>query len=127
MGIFGGPEVEIQTVFNVHPSRWLLFSGLNFGIQIILSKSFQGIDYRFKSYRAVPDDALIFKLSEKGETAAIQSLFDERKASPWDTNSSGLTPLFVSFFNPVSFQLCCLSFSKTWERKLNPGRNFVHD
>jgi hypothetical protein len=107
-----GAEVEIRTVFNVHPSRWLLFCGLNFGIQITLSKSLQGFDYRFKSYRAVPNDALIFKLSEKGETTAIQSLFDERKASPWDTNSRGLTPLFVSFLLPcsVSFEPGCPVF-----------------
>jgi len=101
----GGVEagVEVQTVLSIHPSRWLLYCGLNFCIRITLSRSLQGTDCNFKSYRAVLDDALIFKLSENGETASIQSLFDEGKASPWDTKSRGLTPLFVS--SPKSFYI----------------------
>jgi hypothetical protein len=87
----------IQTVVTVHPSQWLMTCGMNFGIQAEFSESIWGFEYRLKSYRAVPDNALIFELCEKGDTTAIQRLFDERRASPWDTNSRGLTPLFVSF------------------------------
>lgn len=88
----------VQTTFSFHPSQWLLTFGVNFGIQVVLSKSFRGLDCRLTTYRAVPDNAIIFQLCERGESEAIQGLFDAGQASPWDTNSKGFSPLFVSFF-----------------------------
>lgn len=97
----------IHTTLTFHPSQWLLTIGVSFGIQVLLSRSFRGLDYRLKTYRAVSDNALIFELCERGEIGAMQLLFDKRQASPWDTNSKGLSPLFVSslvvYFLTASF------------------------
>ncbi|KAH7360439.1 hypothetical protein BKA65DRAFT_547156 [Rhexocercosporidium sp. MPI-PUGE-AT-0058] len=89
-------EDQFQTRLTFYPSRWLLRFGVSFGIQVVLSKSLEGLDCRIKSYRAVPDDALIFQVSERGDNEAIQRLFDIKQASPWDRNSEGFTPLFFA-------------------------------
>ncbi|KAH9223809.1 hypothetical protein DL95DRAFT_517174 [Leptodontidium sp. 2 PMI_412] len=51
---------SMKTTLTFHPSQWLLSSGVNFGIQVLLSKSIQGLDCRLKSYRAVADNSLVF-------------------------------------------------------------------
>jgi len=89
------PE-HFQTTITFHPSQWLLRFGVSFGIQVLLAKSIEGLNCGMTSYRAVPDDALIFELCKQGDNKAIQSLFDSGKASPWDRNRYGETPLFVS-------------------------------
>ncbi|PVH85033.1 hypothetical protein DL98DRAFT_63478 [Cadophora sp. DSE1049] len=89
-------QEQFQTTITFHPSQWLLRVGVSYGIQVLLSKSMQGFDYRLKSYRAVPDDALVFQKSEMGDNEALQKLFSNHQASAWDTNSRGLTPLFFA-------------------------------
>jgi hypothetical protein len=81
--------VKIETSFTVYPSRWLQICVINHGIRIALSKSFQGVDCRLRTYRAVPDDAPIFELCRLGKFDDIRHLFDKKLASPWDTNSWG--------------------------------------
>jgi len=61
-----------------------------------VSRSSCGLDCSLTSYRAVPDDAPVFDYCRNGNVKAIQALFDGGLASPWDTNSKGFTPLFVS-------------------------------
>ena len=87
---------KIETSFTVHPSQWLQVCGINYGIRIALSKTFQGVDCRLRTYRAVPDNAPIFELCRLGKSDEIRYLFDKKIASPWDTNSWGQTPLHVS-------------------------------
>lgn len=89
------PE-HFQTTTTFHPSQWLLRFGISFGVQVLLAKSIEGSEYRMKSYRAVPDDALIFRFCREGNDMAIQKLFEHGQASPWDRDSWGMTPLFVS-------------------------------
>jgi hypothetical protein len=86
---------RIETTLRLHPSRWLQICGITYGVQIAFSKSFQGLDCRLKTYRAVPNDSPIFELCGKGDVDGVRRLFDERRASPWDTDSEGHTPLHV--------------------------------
>jgi len=90
---------RIETTLRLHPSRWLQICGITHGIQIAFSKSFQGLDCRLRTYRAVPDNSPIFEFCRKNDVDGIRRLFDERRASPWDTDSGGWTPLHVSFFH----------------------------
>ncbi|KUJ23443.1 uncharacterized protein LY89DRAFT_713899 [Mollisia scopiformis] len=85
-----------QTTVVVHPSWWLSTMGIIWGIQIVLSKSFRGLDCSLRTYFAVPDDSLVFQVCQSGDVAALQELFKSRKASPWDTDSRGYTPLFFA-------------------------------
>jgi hypothetical protein len=88
---------NIDSNLTVHPSIWLQTVGIGYGFQLAFSRSFKGLDFRIRSYHAVADDAPIFHVSKIGDVDAIRQLFQQRCASPWDTNSKGLTPLFVSF------------------------------
>ncbi|KAL2070291.1 hypothetical protein VTL71DRAFT_13317 [Oculimacula yallundae] len=90
-----GHRISFQMISTFHPSQWLLLFGVNFGVQILLSQSIRGLDCRLTTHRTVPDDAMIFKLCEKGDMKEVRRLFDAGKASPFDTNSKGLTPLFL--------------------------------
>ncbi|KAF8858739.1 hypothetical protein BDZ45DRAFT_725848, partial [Acephala macrosclerotiorum] len=87
---------QLQTIITIHPSRWLSTIGLMLGIQIIMSQSLRGLDCRARTYRAVPDDSRVFSLCRSGDIDMIQQLFDRGQASPWDTDSRGLTPLFFA-------------------------------
>ena len=90
------PE-HFQTTITFHPSQWFLRFGVSFGIEVLLAKSIEGLNCGIKSYRAVPDHALIFELCRQGNNKAIRRLFDSGQASPWDRDSCGETPIFVSF------------------------------
>jgi len=89
-------QYRIRTSLILHPSQLLQTCSLNFGLRICFS-DFDGFDCQIHSYQAVPDDADIFKFCKNGNIKGIQGLFRNHLASPRDTNSRGLTPLFVSF------------------------------
>jgi hypothetical protein len=80
----------------LHPARWLQQCGLHRGFIMRLSLNSLGLDCSLKSYRAVPDNAPVFDYCRDGNIKAVQALFDSGLASPWDANSRGFTPLFVS-------------------------------
>jgi hypothetical protein len=80
----------------LYPAQWLQKFGLSYGVFMRLSLSSCGLDCSLKSYRAVPDNAPIFDYCMDGDIKAIQKSFDSGLASPWDRNSLGFTPLFVS-------------------------------
>jgi len=96
-------EIHISLIF--HPSTWVQAIGIHYGMKMMISSSFRGLECGMSTYRAVPDDAVIFDFCKEGNTSAVQNLFDKRLASPWDTNSRGLTPLFVSS-NSISVHIC---------------------
>jgi hypothetical protein len=91
---------KIHTIFILHPSQWLQNCGWRRGLSMQVSRSFWALECNITSYRAVPDDAPIFGHCRNGNTKAIQALFDGSLASPWDTDSRGFTPLFVSKRDP---------------------------
>jgi len=102
-------QYNSETSFTVHPSRWVQLCGINYGIQVTFSKSLTGLQWRLRTHRAVPDDAEIFEACRRGDVDAVRLLFDERQASPLDTNSRGFMPLFVSPSLSITIweSLCC--------------------
>lgn len=89
---------RIRTALVFHPSRWMQYCGMRSGWAISFSKAMSSWDlgFRIKLHRAVPDDAAIFEYCKQGNIAGVQVLFDQGLASPWDRDSRGFTPLFVS-------------------------------
>ncbi|TGO30079.1 hypothetical protein BPAE_0008g00710 [Botrytis paeoniae] len=84
---------KMRTNLIIHPSRFSQLCGVNFGFRIALSNSYGAFKHELKAYRAVPDDAAIFRLCREGQIDVIQHLFDEGLASPLDTDSFGRTLL----------------------------------
>lgn len=93
--LFADCSYKLRSTITMHPSRFLQLCGVKFGIKFALSQSYGSLTHTLKGYRAVPDDAAIFKLCKEGRTDAISHLFDEGHASPFDTDSFGRTPLMV--------------------------------
>ena len=58
--------------------------------------SIQGLKNTLKTFRPVPDDALIFEFCRQGNASAVMSLLSGGHASIRDTDSHGFTPLHVS-------------------------------
>lgn len=90
---------EYETHFILHPAQWLLQWGVNFGLDMAITKSVQGWKNSMRTFRAVPDNSLIFEFCKSGNTMGVRSLLSRGEASPWDTNSLGWTPLHVSLPN----------------------------
>lgn len=89
---------EHQLRFHLRPALWILRLGFTQGFRFTQSKSIQGWKYHLDTYRAVPDDAEIFGYCRSGDVDQVRKLLSEGRASVWDTNSQGDTPLHVSFF-----------------------------
>jgi hypothetical protein len=97
---------KLHTTFILHPSQWLQNCGWRRGLSMQISRSSWALECSLTSYRAVLEDAPIFDHCRNGNTKAIQTLFDGGLASPWDTDSRGFTPLFVS--KGILFEILCL-------------------
>lgn len=88
--------LETETAFIYHPAAWLLRRCFAFGVRALVVKAAQGWKYQLSTFRAVPDNSLIFEFCEDGNLEGVRSLLARREASPWDVNSLGGTPLHVS-------------------------------
>lgn len=92
-------QSESHTSITVRPAGWLSVLGFERGLTLDLtSSSITGWKHTLSSFRAVPDDALIFKLCEEGQISAVRLLLSTGKASVKDTMSTGIQPLHVSIY-----------------------------
>lgn len=89
-------QYESRTSFIFHPAQWLIKCGLRFGLDFALTRSIRGWKNNLNSFRAVPDDALIFELCREGIIDGVRSVLARGEASPRDRDSCGWTPLHVS-------------------------------
>lgn len=92
---FENDTYKMRTNLIIHPFRFSQLCGVNFCFRIALSNSYGAFKHELKAYRAVPDDATIFRLCRERQIDVIRHLFDEGLASPLDTDSFGRTPLMV--------------------------------
>jgi len=83
------------TSIRIHPARWLIRLGINFGIQFAAQGVPQCWKHTLTSFRAVPDDAAIFSACRSGDLDGVTKLLADGKASIWDTDTHGNTPLHV--------------------------------
>ena len=88
-------QYEFETSFTLHPAQWLLRCGVNLGVRVAVARSIQGWKQKLETYRAVPDDSLIFAYCRDGNLDGARSLFSNGGASVHDTRSDGWTPLHV--------------------------------
>jgi len=90
-------QYEPITSYTIYPATWLIRLGFHCGLRLgFLSSSSQGWKNTVKIFCPVPDDALIFEFSKKGNLPAVRSLLSGGHASVRDTDSQGCTPLHVS-------------------------------
>ena len=80
----------------MRPAAWLVKLGLNSGLRVYLfNSSVRGWKSSLRTFCAVPNDSMIFKLSGDGNLSAVRDLFSRGLASVRDTNSMGEIPLHV--------------------------------
>jgi hypothetical protein len=95
-----GKLEKAQTVTSVvlYPTRALQLLGLKNGFEAIMASAGRSWLYNCKVTvtRAIPEDAMIFKLCLAGETRAVQMLLEEGQGTVVDTSPKGWKPLHVS-------------------------------
>lgn len=58
-------------------------------------KTLSGWSFSPRSYNIIPNNSIVFEYIEDDDTARLQNLFAEKKASPFDCNEGGGTLLHV--------------------------------
>ena len=100
----GADDFIRSTSIRIHPARWLMQLGLGFGIELAFQDGAQGCKHTLNSFRAVPDDAAIFSACSKGDINGVRHLLETGKASVWDVDANGWTPLHVRTF--ITYPIC---------------------
>ena len=98
---FSNGEKETETTFYLRPSKWLLNLGLNFEACAKVSWSLSGLNLLQQTYRVVPRDSQIFNYCREGDLQNVKLLFSHGKASVWDIDEYGQTPLHVGLNSPT--------------------------
>lgn len=84
-------EGEIDEMFvTIRLPPWLLPRRYQFRAR----RAYSGWEYSLRSSSIVPS---LFEFSKDGNIEGLKELFNTRKASPFDTDVCGFTPLHVSF------------------------------
>lgn len=87
----------VQSTFIFHLSSLTILRGLQNRVELQLEgKATQGWKYKLRYFNAVSKNAAIFKVCEEGDIRAVEQLFGSGKASPWDVDEEGWTPLHVA-------------------------------
>lgn len=88
---------QYKTRIIFRPAAWLVRFGLAYEFQLGLFGSLRSWKTTFQVFQPVPDESLIFEFCRSGNIQGVQTLLSRKKASVWDTNSNGWTPLHVCF------------------------------
>jgi hypothetical protein len=83
---------EIETSFSIIPATWLL----KYGVTLSFGRNAEGYHHKMRYFPLVQRNALIFEFCQQGNIDGVQSLFQQKMASPWDTDPDGLTPLHIA-------------------------------
>ena len=87
---------ETEIAFRFYPASWIVNLGFSYGLTAYVIQSSQNWEHAMKTFRPVPDNSKIFEFCKIGNIIGVQYLLSKKLASPWDTNSTGWTPLHVS-------------------------------
>ena len=92
----GRGRLESDTRIVVQPSSTVARYITDRGFSIIIRRTQRNrLNMQLSTFRAVPDDALIFEFCRTGNVKGIQTLFSRGEASAYDTNTDGFSPLHV--------------------------------
>lgn len=93
---FGVPRYE--TFYMFHPANWLVSLGMKSSFDVMISRSTQGWKNNLSSrtFRAVPEDALIIQFCTDGNIEGVKTLLARVDASVMDRSPGGYTLLHVS-------------------------------
>ncbi|KAK8119698.1 uncharacterized protein PG998_004324 [Apiospora kogelbergensis] len=83
----GQKDLDVE----VRPPWWL--AGLASSFSLHVSKYRSSWDIQLRLYSDRPQIDPVFTMAERGDTVGLQSLFDQRKASPFDRDEDGWTLL----------------------------------
>lgn len=89
-------QEETEIAFRFHPASWIVNLGFLYGLSVDAFQSGQNWKHVMKTFRPVSDNSKIFEFCKAGNINGVKDLLSQRRASPWDTNSTGWTPLHVS-------------------------------
>ncbi|KAK8104932.1 hypothetical protein PG999_008291 [Apiospora kogelbergensis] len=87
----GPEELDVE----VRPPWWL--AGLASSFTLHMSKYRSSWDIQLRLYSDRTENDGIFFMARAGDTVGLQSLFDQRKASPFDRDEGGWNLLHVSY------------------------------
>lgn len=65
-------EYRFESFFIFHPTNWLVYLGVKRGLDAMVSRSTQGWKHALRTFRAVPEDASIFKFCETGISKGLK-------------------------------------------------------
>lgn len=82
----------------IRPALWLIRLGLRRGLEITFQKSVQGWQHGLKTFGLIPHNSDIFECCLNGDIDGVKALLSSGRASVWDCDSEGYTPLHVSLF-----------------------------
>lgn len=101
-------QYSTQSLFIIRPALWLARFGIKYGIRVEIFQLPGQWKHVLNTFRPVPDDSLIFEFCKSGNIDSAQLFLRSGKASVWDTNSDGHTPLHVSSYSLKVF--CTIIF-----------------
>jgi len=104
--LFDGEDSVYEKTFEFRPSLWFLASRVRIGLRTVLSNAALGGGIYWRTFRAVPYDALIFHFCRQGNIDSVRLLLERGEALVWDTAPNGEMPLHVSisdWYSVVSF------------------------
>ncbi|KAF4631032.1 hypothetical protein G7Y89_g7100 [Cudoniella acicularis] len=110
---------ETEIAFRFHPAPWIVTLGFVYGLSSYAFRSDQTWKHVVKTFRPVTDDSLIFGFCKAENIDGVKHLLSERIATPWDTNSTGWTPLHIAA-QSVNPELCKLLLNAGAHRSARP-------
>ncbi|KAE9381098.1 hypothetical protein N431DRAFT_476007 [Stipitochalara longipes BDJ] len=94
-------EEESVSWLTIRPAPWVVAAGLKYGVNMTLWQTSTSWKHSLQTFRPVPNDAEIFKNVQWDDEETVWELISEGKASLWDINDVGRTPLMEAGSQPL--------------------------
>jgi hypothetical protein len=92
-------DEESVNWLTIRPAPWIVAAGLKYGINMTFWQTSTSWKHNLQTFRPVSNDAEIFMNIRWDDEETVWELINEGKASIWDMNEVGRTPLMVSLTN----------------------------
>jgi hypothetical protein len=88
-------DEESVSWVTVRPAPWVVAAGFRYGLKMTFWQTTTSWKHSLQTFRPVPNDAEIFKNVQWDDEETVWDLISQGKASMWDMNDVGRTPLMV--------------------------------